>query len=243
MYQSPSSGPGGKVKYIDTGKRDPESAVSRWVEREVNRVKEARFQSGYFSGGAIQDVGPAISSARQRGGSVRIAIGSNGGVTKSRSVRDLLAEVQPNSLERRIGVVSYESGLFHPKVFHFTRIDGSMSAYVGSANLTTSGFRGKNIEAGLLLDTLEGDSSEVLIEIAETVDWWFNQPRDGLSEVSDEQDILALIGREVLDVPMPRIIRAPSSGPVPGRARGHSLNPLVQVAAARRGAAGVLLGG
>ena len=64
-----------------------------------------------------------------------------------------------------LGVVSFDTALFHPKVYHFIRENGSQTAYVGSANLTGPGISGMNIEAGIILDSQDGDSPTVLNEI------------------------------------------------------------------------------
>ena len=58
---------------------------------------------------------------------------------------------------------------YHPKTCHVRRSDGSQSAYVGSANLTGNGAV-LHVEAGIALDSAEGDPEDVLSDIAAVVD-------------------------------------------------------------------------
>ena len=55
---------------------------------------------------------------------------------------------------------------------------------MGSANLTISGVTGRNIEAGMILDTRSGDPTGILDQIASAVDDWFNLNRVGLHQIA-----------------------------------------------------------
>ena len=55
-------------------------------------------------------------------------------------------------------------------------MDGSEAAYVGSANLTPPGLS-LHVEAGILLDSNDGDPASILREIATAIDAWFTGSR------------------------------------------------------------------
>lgn len=134
-------------------------------------------------------------------GNTRILVGSNGGETARETVEDLIRLAGPPRSNLRIGVVSFSDGLFHPKVYHFIRADGTMSAYVGSGNFTYSGVSGKNVEAGITLDTRDGDNGKVLLDILDAVDAWFVGNRPGLFPVGRAFDLTQLVNAGVLGVP------------------------------------------
>ena len=100
------------------------------------------------------------------------------GMTQRDDVEALLAAAGPPRKNLRVGIVSFSNGYFHPKTVHIVRGDRSAAAYVGSANLTQNGVTSLNIEAGLLLDGLQGDDASVLDEIAGAIDWWFTDPAE-----------------------------------------------------------------
>ena len=106
--------------------------------------------------------------------------------------------------EARIAIASYNTGLFHPKVYHVTRLDGSQVAYVGSSNLTLSGVTGLNIEAGLIIDTADGDQEYTLNQIASAIDIWFDDTKSGLTRIRDHADVDRLVKRGILgETPSP----------------------------------------
>src|SRR5690606_17123566 len=151
----------------------------------------------------------------------------NGGETGEPDIEALVNLVGNPRTNAKIGVVSFSAGLFHPKVYHFTRQDGSQAAYVGSANLTTPGISGMNIEAGLLLDSSAGDPANVLTDVAAAIDAWFNGTRPGLSTVSSLADLAPLVAAGILGVaPTPRTTQSSStnSGAATSKVR---LKPLI----------------
>ena len=116
--------------------------------------------------------------------------------------------------------------------------DGSQAAYVGSANLTFPGISGVNIEAGLVLDTADGDPEPTLAEIAFAVDTWFNGTRDGVHVVRTHDDVAELVAAGVLGLPRPtRPRRTASSTSVPER-EPVRLDPLVRFPSLRLGGDG-----
>jgi len=131
----------------------------------------------------------------------------------------------------RLGVISYAGAYYHPKTYHFRRTDGTQAAYVGSANLTMPGISSLHVEAGILLDTRNGDPAVLLDAIADGVDDWFGTPaRSGLELVSDPADVARLAAAGVLSSAPP--VRLPASGgPATGMAPGVTrprLQPLIR---------------
>lgn len=128
-----------------------------------------------------------------RGASIQILIGSNACATLASHVSYLagvLGIPQPNV---ELGVVSFEESLFHPKVYHFVRMDGSQTAYVGSANLTGPGIAGLNVEASVIFDSYNGHEEEVLQSIVERIRCWFIHRLPGLMPISSSSDIEELL--------------------------------------------------
>lgn len=157
---------------------------------------------------------------------MRVLVGSNDGTTRQSDIAALLAAAGSPRPGLRVGVVSFANGYFHPKTVHLVRSDGSATAYVGSANLTGAGVA-LNVEAGITLDTRDGDDRGVLDAIGAAVDWWFTGPRPGLHLVSTTADLAPLVSSGILDVPQPPRPR-PATGSGTG-GRGASLRPLLAI--------------
>jgi hypothetical protein len=145
-------------------------------------------------------------------------------------VEALVATLGIPRSEALLGVVNFGGGYFHPKTFHVRREDGSQKGYVGSANLTGAGVASLHIEAGVIIDTREGDPVDILDAVASGVDAWFESDRTGLLRVGSDQDVQRLVREGVLtDVAPPRPPTAPtrSSAEQPRR---PSLRPLIPLA-------------
>ncbi|MCW3797377.1 phospholipase D family protein [Sphingomonas sp. BN140010] len=219
------------MRYIDSNSRDAADALGSWLEQHVlnKELAALRWQAGFFGGEILDYFAPSIASLRTSGGPLRVLIGSNNGVTRSKDITQLLQLAGPPRADRSIGVVSFTGGLYHPKTVHITRMDGSAAAYVGSANLTKNGITSLNIEAGILLDSRDGDDVGCLADIAAAVDWWFAAKREGMTVVQGTQEVDALITAGVLDRPLP-----PPSPPTDAKMKsrhGTRLKPLVKVPA------------
>jgi hypothetical protein len=223
------------VRYVDTGSRKPDHALGTWLGEVLwgaTPVVAARVQTGYFAAAAMGHLETTLQTLAHGGGHTRLLIGSNDGHTTRETVADLLRLVGPPRSGLQLGIVSFQSGLFHPKVFHFERADGSSTAYVGSANLTVRGVTSQNVEAAIILDTEQGDSPPVLADIADAIDAWFLEQRSGLYLVGVEADLDPLVAAQVLGVPPPpRVPRTvlPVRAAGGQRRRGHSLEQLVEV--------------
>src|SRR5699024_7495215 len=148
------------MRYIDSGIRDAPEALGTWLGAELlgpGTVKALRVQTGFFSADAMGYFENALLELKHHDGHTRILIGSNDGVTPRSDLAAMLAVVGAPRSNSRIGVVSYQRGYFHPKVFHVERTDGTHTAYVGSSNLTGAGVTSLHVEAGLILDTAKSD--------------------------------------------------------------------------------------
>ncbi|WP_333618045.1 phospholipase D family protein [Dietzia sp.] len=205
------------VQYVDSGSRDPNDALGTWLGAELiapASIKALRVQTGFFGSDALGYFEGALQDLRQSDGHTRFLIGSNDGSTPRAALADLLAVVGAPRAGSKIGIVSYQRGYFHPKVFHIERADGTETAYVGSANLTGAGVASLHVEAGLILDTARRDPQDVLKKIADSIDQWFTTSPAGLYEVAVDTDLDLLIQDQVIDVtPPPRVSRsAISSG-------------------------------
>lgn len=219
------------MQYVDTGSRESRHALGSWLSGlDANYVRHLRFQSGYFNGDGLAPLVPLIKSLAERDLQISCVLGSNSGQTDSRDIEVLVKLIGCPRAGAKIAIVRYATGLFHPKVYHLTRRDGSQAAYVGSANLTSAGVTGLNVEAGLILDTTLGDPEQPLKEISASVDEWFNVKRQGVELISENSDIQVLVDRGVLGVTPPRAPNSPNSNDTSGVTTGISLQPLLNFA-------------
>lgn len=230
------AGPGyGQVamRYIDSGTRDPTQALGSWFEAILRdgEISELRWQAGYYTADGLGFLAPTLARIRDQGGRVTALIGSNNGDTLRFDVERLALLLGVPRREAKLGVVSYAGSFFHPKTYHLTRRDGGQAAYVGSANLTFAGVGSLHVEAGVVLDTRDGDSAAQLGGIRDAIDGWFSGTRDGLIVV----DALDVIDRLVVDgvlaeLPPPRAQIERGAG---NAAAGHPprprLRPLIAV--------------
>lgn len=169
------------MKYIDNGGDDPSQVLGAWIEQiEPDSVRGLRFQTGFFSSKGLPWLIPTLNSLRDRGRPVTALIGSNDTGTGVKHVRTLVELLGLPRDSARLGVCAFGKGFFHPKVIHLVLPHARQLAYVGSANLTEQGVGGLHVEAGVLLDTADGDPASELTRIAEAIDAWFVGPRAGL---------------------------------------------------------------
>lgn len=217
------------MRYIDSGHRAPTQAVSTWLQATLTAtVTEVRVQSGFFSLDGLGPFIPTLSSLSATNGVVHALIGSNENATLEAHVAQLASVMGIPRPGARLGIVCYAGGYFHPKVYHIRRSDGSQAAYVGSANMTLPGLAGTHVEAGLILDTDDGDPSSVLDQIALSIDNWFQTPaRPGFELVASEADINRLRRAGILAAaPAPPPSTPSLQGSAGGLAR-PALRPLV----------------
>ncbi len=194
------------MRYIDSGRRHPDQALGTWLKENAlddRTVVALRWQTGYFGADPLGYMAPLMMRLGNDDGVLRVLVGSNDGTTLRSDVEILLAVAGPPRDNQRIGIVSFDNAYFHPKTIHLARADGSAAAYVGSANITQSGITSLHIEAGIIMDTNQGDDPSVLTQIADAVDWWFAEPRNGLDVISGLDDLDRLTNAKILNVPRP----------------------------------------
>ncbi|HEY7806705.1 MAG TPA: phospholipase D family protein, partial [Croceibacterium sp.] len=148
--------------------------MGHWLCQEVpGEQAHLRVKTGYFTMNGLGALKASIDHLVQNDLPISIALGANEKATIKADVDALYTFMGCPRPNAKLCVVRCTGGLFHPKVVHLTRTDGSELAYVGSANVTPAGVNGTNIEAGLLLDSRQGDPIAVLKQIAASVDQWF----------------------------------------------------------------------
>jgi hypothetical protein len=192
------------MRYIDTGSRDPAHAVATWLRAVLtSHVTEIRWQSGFFNAEPLGLFAETFARFAAEGGLVHTLIGSNPPGTQHEAVLQLVRVLGLPRDNVRLGIVQYRRGFYHAKTIHLRRDDGGQCAYVGSANITGPGMSSLHVEAGITLDSNDGDSTEVLSEIANAIDAWFDENRDGLHLVNNAVDVQRLLDEGILIVPIP----------------------------------------
>lgn len=216
------------MRYIDSGTRDASQAFGTWLAEVFgSEVHEVRWQTGFFSSDSLGIIQEPLAQLAAGSRPIRALVGSNDRSTMRSDVERLVATIGIPRQDALLGVVSFGAGYFHPKTFHVRRDDGSQASYVGSANLTGAGVASLHVEAGVIIDSREGDPVEILDAVASGVDAWFDSDRAGLHHVKSKEDIQRLVNEGILtDVPPPRpplTTRTPPSE----QARRPALRPLI----------------
>lgn len=225
------------MKYFDSGAREPSQSLGQWLQNAAKEeIAELRIQSGYFSLDGIGLLIPALEEAAKADRLTRFLIGSNDGCTLHSDLASLMQIMGIPRSNGGLGIVSFGGAYFHPKTYHVRRQDGTEAAYVGSANLTAAGLA-LNVEAGIALDTREGDDPHQLSQIAAAIDAWFNEKRNGLIVVTGLETLNELADRGVLAIaPPPKPIEsdrgAPAGSPRPRLKPIFSLPSVKQISAA-----------
>src|SRR5450830_1305656 len=206
------------MKYHDTGSKDASHALAWWFEGVLDdNVAELRVQSGYFRVDAARAIASALKRAVELNLPVKFVIGSNESDTTASDLSLLMAKIGMPRDTAKLGVIGFSNALFHPKVYHIVRNDGTQAAFVGSANFTSPGVTGTNVEAAVSLDSAKGDSEEVLSEIAAAVDRWFIAPvPEGISLISAIEDLEPLVAAGLLSVVRPPRISKKNPAGEPG---------------------------
>jgi len=202
------------MRYLDTGQRDPAQSLGRWLQGVLDdHVVELRWQSGFFTADGLGFFAPTLERLRAQSRTVAALLGANEGATLRADV-EILAQLigvpRPNG---HLGIVSYGGAYFHPKTYHVRRDDGSQTAYVGSANLTSPGLSSLHIEAGIILDTRDGDAEPVVTSIAAAIDWWFEPGRVGFGRVDGPVALDQMVADRVLALARPPRIPPPVTTP------------------------------
>lgn len=208
------------MKYIDSGSRDSSHSLASWLEETLtDELIEIRFQTGFFSLDGIGLFIPSLEKCRDNDFVTNILIGSNDSATLKDDVIGLIDLLGVPRNNAQLGIVNFDGAFFHPKTYHIKRADGSQAAYVGSANLTPSGLS-LHIEAGIALDTRDGDAPQHLSNIAVAIDSWFNEKREGMALVDRLETLDGLIDEGVIS-----IARPPRPTAVVGNVNGTARSP------------------
>lgn len=215
------------MQYIDSSIREADRSVGCWLEDQApEQINALRMQSGYFGIQGVGAISALISELSRNNRPTSFVIGSNDGDTLGGDVVALLGLMDSPRTNGKVAIVSYAGGLFHPKVYHLTRFDGSQAAYIGSANLTKAGIAGTNIEAGVLIDSAQGDPIEVLVDIASSIDRWFNTASDSTDILTSVDHVQPLVANGILSVARPPRAVPPSQEAENGQPRRPRLRPL-----------------
>lgn len=215
------------MKYLNGANQQPQDAIGHWIQNEKPAdVDHLRFKSGYFTLNGLSAFKSIIDYIAAKNRSITAVIGANGKETIQPDLDALLDLIQHPRPNTRLAITGFSNALFHPKVYHLSRTDGSQFAYVGSANLTPSGITGLNIETGILLDTRDGDNQAVLTEIANSIDNWFAAPLlNQTNLIGSKADIAQLVADGLVGVARPP--RQNTNPPAGGKTKLPSLKPLI----------------
>jgi hypothetical protein len=186
------------LKYLDSGSRNPAHSLASWLDSILNDgVAELRFQTGFFSLDGIGLLVPTLEQCKQNNLITKVLIGSNEASTLKDDVLGLIEALGIPRDGAQLGIVSFSGAFFHPKTYHIKRPDGSQAAFVGSANLTASGLA-LHVEAGIALDTRDGDVPHHLSQIATAIDSWFSEQRAGMTLIAGLQVVDELVESGIL---------------------------------------------
>jgi len=211
------------ITYHDTG-ADEGICPAIWFDTNlVHGINAFRGQFGFFRYGAIAKFAPALGDLAARGGRVRLVLGSN--ATDPLTVADVrpLVSLFAGSRDARLTVVSFGNALFHPKVAHIVRANGSATGIVGSANLTVQAL-GTHVEAWIELEGGNATTDAALGQAATAIDRWAGVNGTGAFQVASEADLSTLLAQGIiLERPLPRSRHHPLEQPGhrPQSARGN----------------------
>lgn len=209
------------ARYLDSGASDSPCALGNWIETNfTTEVVGFRCQFGYYGYRALYPFEELVRGLVEASRPVHLVLGSNKAALIQSHLEWTLELVQ-GSANSSLTVIAFGNAEFHPKTIHFERQDGSSAAVVGSANLTEAGL-GLNVEAGISLDTREGDDPKILKEIAQAIDRWRSLATVGVFPIGELDDIQALKDAEIIDEPQPAAPR-----PGGGTARNGDSGPRV----------------
>lgn len=204
------------MRYLDSGERTRENTLGHWIGTEdPGQVTSFRCQTGYFGTSGLGCFRDILAHLTTNNLLTRFVIGSNERDTLQSDVDSLVDLIQIPRSNAAIAVIAHSGALFHPKVFHLRRTDGSQLAYVGSANLSRRAIDGTNTEAGVLIDTRHGDIDDVPDQLGNSIDAWFDGSRPASRIVSNHADVQSLVNDGILGVsraPRPLINGGTGSG-------------------------------
>ena len=176
------------LRFQDSATGDTDVCAGEWFDEHlVEGIRAFRGQFGFFRFGALAKYVPALTGVAASGGPVRLVLGSN--ATDPLTLEDVesVLSITRADAESSLTVVAFRNALFHPKVAHIVRADGSAVAMVGSANLTVAAL-GANVEAWVELGSDTGASQSALTRIERGTDWWRSASAAGIFQVRSLAD-------------------------------------------------------
>lgn len=185
------------MRFVDTSSQQAQSTLANWFSSVASDgIAELYVQTGYFAAGSLDFLLHAVTAKCLQSCKLGMLVGSNDPKTLVADVKRLIQVVGTPRKDADLAVVCFANGLFHPKTYVARRNDSTYTAYVGSANLTPSGLA-RNIEAAVILDTKDGDSEKVILDIVDSIQCWLSKgATDGVHKLIDlsSADALALSG-------------------------------------------------
>ena len=204
------------IRYRDTGAPDSEVCPGRWFDENiVAGMQSFRGQFGFFRFGAIRRYSDVLRGMASSGKIVNLVLGSNSSDPLTvQDVRELMG-LLVGGAQAHLTVVALSNAIFHPKVAHVVRSDGTTRATVGSANMTEQAL-GVHVEAWVELESGVPASDQALSDIAAAIDRWQTVADAGVYQVLAEADADGLLARGILiDVAARRARRAASTTTTP----------------------------
>jgi hypothetical protein len=184
-------------RYVDSSSNQPDETLGYWLVQTISNDPTGLWvQTGYFGYEALTIHQSFISCMVNKDFPIHFVLGANQRTLSALDVKRLLSLIRP-SANHTITVVAFGNALFHPKSYVVRSADGSLNAYVGSANLTGPGL-GINVEAGIQLSTSEGDACEAIAPIITRIEAWHHLVTDGVFRICNEADIDDLVSANIL---------------------------------------------
>lgn len=188
------------MRYLDTGGRDAEQSLYRWLAQTLPGASYFACQTGYFSGDGIYPLEKHFLDLFDVPGEMHLVVGANEAGVRSDDLTYVLDlyDKAPAGATTALTVVAADDVLMHPKTYYVERPDGSRHALVGSVNLTHPGLS-RNMEAAIALSSAD-EPQAPFDAIRDAVLAWENPIRVNAYPV-DRAAIGLLITEGILDVP------------------------------------------
>jgi hypothetical protein len=188
------------MRYLDTGGRDAEQSLYRWLEQTLPGASYFACQTGYFSGDGIYPLEKHFLDLFNVPGEMHLVVGANEAGVRSDDLTYVLDlyDQAPTGATTTLTVVAADDVLMHPKTYYVERPDGSRHALVGSVNLTHPGLS-RNMEAAIALSSAD-EPQAPFDAIRDAVLAWEDPARVNAYPV-DRAAIGTLITEGILDVP------------------------------------------
>jgi len=186
------------IRYRDTGSPEQEICPGRWFDENlVQGIESFRGQFGFFRFGAIQKYCRVLRQLVTSGKVFNLVIGSN--ATDPLKVQDAqeLVALLAGSNAAHLTLVALSNALFHPKVAHIVRRDGTSTAIVGSPNMTEQAL-GVHVEAWVEVESGMPVSEKALADIANAIDRWHTATEKGVYQLCTQADVRNLLSEGII---------------------------------------------